>query len=245
MTKARLWLVLALVVLIAAGCGEEADPTPDPDFAVPTQGPTATPAVPILTATPFVPSPLPPTWTPGATNTPAPDRPTIAYTYERPTATDIDYPTYTPSPVPPTSTPPGPRVTITANQINQVLAQELAEGAGGFFLEPPQVELLDGLARVSVDVLTTPGSASTARPATLQFTLLMQDGRLVLKKLRTFFDDDNAVFDEELVDNMLATVEETITDLLFEQAGGAEARFSIADVTIAPGGIAIQVVTIP
>ena len=112
-------------------------------------------------------------------------------------------------------------------------------------LERASGTLLDGLARVSVDVLTTPGSASTARPATLQFTLLMQDGRLVLKKLRTFFDDDNAVFDEELVDNMLATVEETITDLLFEQAGGAEARFSIADVTIAPGGIAIQVVTIP
>jgi hypothetical protein len=245
MEKARLWLVLALVILIAAGCGEDAEPTPDTEFLVPTRGPTATSSVRILTATPFVPSPLPPTWTPAATDTPAPDRGTIAYTYERPTATDILYPTYTPSPVPPTPTPAGPLVTLTADAINWALDQALERGSGGFYLEPPQVELMNGLALVSVDVLTTPGDASTARAATLQFTLLVEDGRLVLKKLRTFFDDDNAVFEDELVDNILTTVEEIATDLLFEQVAGDDARFSVADVTIAPGGIAVQTVLIP
>jgi len=245
MLKSRLWLVLALLVLVAAGCGDEAEPTPAAEPSVPTVAATATRAEPSPTATPFVPSPLPPTWTPAPTNTPAPERPTIVYTYVRPTATDIIYPTYTPSPQPPTPTPPGPLVTITADQINRALDRQLAEGSGGFFLEPPQVELLDGLALVSVEVLTTPGNASTARPATLQFTLLAQDGRLALQKLRAFFEDDNAVFEDELVENILTTVEQTATDLLFQGMDGADARFSIADITITPGEIAIQTVTIP
>lgn len=245
MEKARLWLALALVVLIVAGCGDREQAAPDPQFLIPTIAPTATRDPHIPTATPFVPSPLPPTWTPAPTDTPPPARPTIVYTYVRPTATAIIYPTYTPSPEPPTATPPGPLVTITADEINRALDRELSGGSGGFFLAPPRVELMDGLARVSVDVLTTPGNTSTARPVALQFTLLVQDGRLALKKLRAFFTDDNAVYEDELVDNMLTTVEQTITGILFDRYGGADARFSVADIAITPAGITIQTAAIP
>jgi len=105
MFKLRYWLLVSVLLLVAAGCGGESkDETLPTRFVPPTSAETA-----VAGLTPD----LPPTWTPEASPTALPPRPTQTIA-ERPTATLVILPSLTPTPegfVP--TRKPGPTATRT------------------------------------------------------------------------------------------------------------------------------------
>jgi hypothetical protein len=239
----RYGLIWIVVLVIVAACSNDGGEESAAD-ATPTVRPTATATVDPSTPTP--PPTFPPTWTPVPSLTAAPAQPTIQYTYVRPTATPLILPSYTPSPIPPTPTPPGPVLIITADMLNQAVRQELEAGSGGLYAEPPNIGFQDGVMVISINVLDTPGDMTTARAVTIQATVDAVEGRVQVNKVRAFYADTNAIYDTDLEENILQTVQQKLSALIVEAyGGGQDARFSVAEVLVADAGITIQTVAIP
>ncbi|MBN1202802.1 MAG: hypothetical protein JXJ20_13200 [Anaerolineae bacterium] len=249
MGKIRCWLILLLVIaaLGIVGCeGDQGTDTGDGGTADVTAeaapvSPTRDPNLPTETPLP-TPTPLPPTWTPQPSPTEPEALPTVVLTRDRPTATMVILPSYTPTPVPPTDLPPGPLLVITPAMINNILQAEMASGAGGYYVDPPVVSLQEGLVLISVTVLTTPNDITTARPLVIQATVDLES-KVLLRKLRANFSDNNAVYNEPVVEDMLLAAENTINRLIVDLYGGRSERFAVSEVVVAPEGISVQTIT--
>lgn len=238
-------LVMALATLAACEKKEESPKaTAQQRFVTATRSPAESPAVSVDdNGQPVVPT-YPPTWTPVATKAPPTPRPTVAGTYFRPTDTPITYPTYTPSPIPPTATPAGPVLTVTADMINEELSTEMSSGVGGFFTDVPTVAFEDELLFIHVNTLTTPGDISTARMLEIQIRVEAVEGRILLTKIRSFFPDDGAIYESEMVDNLLSTAETMLNNMVV-QTVGAGTRFGIVKLEVSAEGIVVETVVFP
>jgi hypothetical protein len=244
MSRLQVGLVLALVIGIAAGCGGGSK---NSATAIPTQsaGETAPAAPPA--ATPDRPTALPPTWTPKPTLT-EPPRVTIAVTYVRPTLPTFVPPTYTPSPVSPTPTPPGPLLFITPDMINLRLATEMAAGSGGLFEAPPTVSFQEGALVISLNVLTTPGQADTARPVQIAAAITVEEGRLTLTVQRAEYADDHTPFESEMVGQLVQTVQGDVGRLIVEAYNAtnpSSPNFLVLQMYVAGDGITLQTQMLP
>jgi hypothetical protein len=244
MSRLHVWLVLALVIGIAAGCGGGSK---NSATAIPTSpaGKTAT-AVPPA-ATPDLPTAPPPTWTPRPTLT-EPPRATIEVTYVRPTLPTFVPPTYTPSPVSPTPTPPGPLLFITPDMINQRLVTEMAAGSGGLFEAPPTVSFQEGALVISLNVLTTPGQANTARPVQIEAAIAVEEGRITLSTPRAEYADDHTPFESEMVGQLVQTVQSDVGRLIVEAYNAtnpSSPNFLVLQMYVADNGITIQTQMLP
>lgn len=245
----------ALLVLLAAlisacsddGGSESGEDTAGGDAAAsPTETPVPTPSGPTLTPTPR--PTFPPTWTAVPTLTQPPEV-TIDYEYNQPTQPTFIPPTYTPSPEPPTPTPPGPELLLTTASLNALVNAELEEGSGGLYAEPPTISFQqNGVMIVEIDVLETPGDLGTARELRIRARLEVVEGRVNVVLDRANFTDNNAVYDDELVDNLLATIDTAINDSLIDlyaQSGADTSRFGVLDAEAAEPGITVQTVSLP
>jgi len=240
MLKRSSALILVIVALLLAACG--GGQASNTATSGPTTAPTVDPNLPTWTPLPPA-TKLPPTWTPRPSPTRPPAQPTIEITKDRPTATLVALPTYTPSNIPPTPTPAGPVLSITADMINQAIAAEMQAGSGGYFSAPPAVSFQDSIVLVSVNILTTPGDVNTARPLEIQILVEMLEGRIKVTKVRAYFSDDQAVFEDPVVDNILLTIEQKLNDLVVQTYGNPGQRFRISEIVIDSTGITIQTVT--
>lgn len=243
MSRLRMWLVLVLLMGIAAGCGggSKSSATASP---VPPAGEALTlPPVP----TPTVSTSLPPTWTPRPTLT-EPPRATIEVTYVRPTLPTFVPPTYTPSPVSPTPTPPGPLLFITPDMITQRLATEMAGGAGELFEAPPTVSFQEGKLVMSLNVLTTPGQADTARPVQIEAAIVVEEGRVRLSAPQAEYTDNHTPYESEMVGQIIQTAQGDLSRLIVEAYNAthpSSPKFLVLDLLVADNGIAIQTQTLP
>jgi hypothetical protein len=234
----RYWLfpILAILVLIAAGCNNNEQPT-----AQPTGVPLPTIAVPTNTPIPEV--TYPPTWTLAPSPTVPPAQPTLAITMHRPTDTPVILPSYTPSPIPPTPTLPGPIVDVSFEQLNQAVVTQLIPGSEGMFTLPPTISLYGDTLAASVNVMITPGDPTSARPLVILADLVPDSGQVKLEKLRAFLSDDNATYDNPVVEATLEVVQQKINELI--AAGSPNPHYGIAGVTLTNAGLSVQTVTLP
>ena len=247
MTKQRIWLILAVLVLVLAACSDDGEgetetvvvpstATTDPN------APTATP-----TFTPLPPTPMPPTWTPVASLTAPPPQPTIEYTYQAPTQPPLILPTYTPSPVQPTATPPGPRIIVTSDMLNQGVQAEMEVAIGTFVEAAPVITFQEGVMFIDVTVYTTLNDPATARDLRIQTRIVPESGRIKMEKITANFTDNNAVYDDDIVDNLINTVENQLDSVVFDlyQANnpGGDA-FYISEIAVSVVGITLQTVSL-
>jgi len=243
MSRLSAWLVLALVMGIAAGCGGGNKSSTTESATPPAEGAATLSPVPTPTAS----TSLPPTWTPRPTLT-EPPRVTIAVTYVRPTLPTYIPPTYTPSPVSPTPTPPGPLLFITPDMITQRLETEMAAGAGGLFEAPPTVSLQEGKLIMSLNVLTTPGQADTARPVQIEAAIVVEEGRVRLSAPQAEYADDHTPFESEMVGQIIQTTQGDLSRLIVEAYNAtspSSPNFLVLDMLVADNGITIQTQTLP
>jgi hypothetical protein len=233
------YCLMLVVILLAAGCGSENNgsdpthvPTLDPNLPTSTPGPTATA--------------LPPTWTPPPTVTKPGARPTLEITRDRPTATMVILPSYTPSTEPPTPTPPGPTLTITVESLNQAIYTKLSSGSGNLFEVPPTVLLQDGILLISFNLLNSPGDISSAIPIRIEAGAYVVDGRINIVKNRSYRTDTSAAAENEVVDNVVMTVEDELSALVeqaFRASQPGKEQFFVSDLVVTDTGITIQTVS--
>jgi hypothetical protein len=237
MSKYCYWLVL-VVILLTAGCSNEKG------ASSPTDVPTLDPNLPTSTPRPTA-TALPPTWTPPPTITVPAARPTLEITRDRPTATMVILPSYTPSTEPPTATPPGPALTITAETLNQSIYTALAAGSGGLYEAPPTIILQDGMLLISFNLLNTPGDISSAMPIRIEAAPYVIDGRINIVKTRAYRTDTSAAAENEVVDNVVMSVEDELSKLveqLYRASGPGRDQFFVSDLVVTNTEITIQTV---
>jgi hypothetical protein len=239
MSRLQVGLVLALVIGIAAGCGGG-------NKSSPTAHPTSVATTPPAAASPPPTAPLP-TWTPRPTLT-EPPHATVEITFVRPTLPTFVPPTYTPSPVSPTPIPAGPLLFITPDMINQRLAAEMASGAGGLFEAPPTVSFQEGMAVISLNILTTPGQADTARAVRIEAAIALKEGRITFSMLLAEYTDDHSPFESEMVGQLIQTIQGDLSQMIiaaYTATNPSSPKFLVLDMFVADNGISIQTQTMP
>lgn len=208
------WLILALVVTIAA-CG--------PDGAAPAPTPTASPS-------PEPPTPLPPTWTPSA----VPPTPTSVTPTPRPSVTPRSSQTPLPEPLPgATQVDDALVVTVTDESLNTALAAQHAALTDPPTSDPPRVALEYG-GRARIDLVFYNAFLERAGQVSTVARLSTAGGQVVLAEVPGERDLSGALVGEGAIRAGLALVADGLNAALVAQAGDA-AAWMLAGLRVYPG----------
>lgn len=238
-------LMSVLLALSLAACGGDEEAA----TAVPTQAPPVSPVVVTMTLPPG--RTLPPTWTPEASLTPPPDRPTLEVTVDRATATSFTLPTLTPTATG-TAAPEGEagaavenasgqiELVLTETAINEALATAMAPAVGAYFAAAPQATLGSGRVSLQVPLLTTMGDTGSQLNITVEMDLTVSGGRVQVNLWRIYVQSTGADYVTDLGGDVVAELQDQIDQFLLASVG-ADVQFSVLSAVVQPGQIVFEI----